>query len=169
LKAGLLLRRDQINHGLRLLRTALGELLETGSILRYSAFLGVLAEGLAAAGQVAEGRAAVDEALARAEAKDERWCIAELLRVKAELILLENVPGGAVVAEKHLRRALDWAKQQGALSWELRAVTTLARMWRDRGRSKEAHEVLAGVYNRFTEGFETADLKTARKLLAALQ
>jgi len=169
LKAGLLLRRGQINHGLRLLRAALGELLETGSILRYSAFLGVLAEGLAAVGQVAEGRAVVDEALARAEAKDERWCIAELLRVKAELVLLENVPGGAVAAEKHLRQALALAKQQGALSWELRAATTLARMWRDRGRSKEAHEVLAGVYNRFTEGFETADLKTARKLLAALR
>ena len=114
-------------------------------------------------------RGIADEALARAEAKDERWCIAELLRVKAELVLLENVPGGAVAAEKHLRQALALAKQQGALSWELRAATTLARMWRDRGRSKEAHEVLAGVYNRFTEGFETADLKTARKLLAALR
>lgn len=165
LKAALLLIRGQLNRGLQLLRTALGELLETGSILRYSAFQGVLAEGLAAVGQVAEGRAAVDEALARAAINDEHWCMAELLRVKAQLILLENASNAPAAAENHFRQALHLAKRQGALSWELRAATGLARMWRDRGRSEEARELLTAVYNRFTEGFETADLKTARALL----
>jgi predicted ATPase len=74
---------------LQLLRTALDELRETGSVLRDSAFLCALAEGLAATGQVAEGLAAVDQALERSESCEERWCIAELLRIKGELLLLE--------------------------------------------------------------------------------
>jgi predicted ATPase/DNA-binding winged helix-turn-helix (wHTH) protein len=169
LQAALLLLRRQLNAGVSLLRTALGELLETGSILRYSAFLGVLAEGLAAAGQVTEGRAVADEALARAEVKDERWCFAELLRIKGALILSEKLPDAAAMAENHFRQALGWAKRQGALSWELRAAISLARMWRNQGRSREACELLAPVYNRFTEGFGTADLRTARVLLDTLQ
>jgi predicted ATPase/DNA-binding winged helix-turn-helix (wHTH) protein len=166
-KAALLFSHGKVHRGLQLLRPALGELLATGSILRYSAFLGLLAEGLAAVGQVADGRAAAEEALARAEANNERWCMAELLRVKAELILVEDVGDAAAAAEKHLRQALDLAKRQGALSWELRAAAGLARIWRDRGRSKEAHELLASVYGRFTEGFETTDLKAARALLTS--
>jgi predicted ATPase len=164
----LLIKRDGEDTGLPLLRTALDELRETGSILRDSAFLCALAEGLAATGQVAEGLAAVDQALERSESSEERWCIAELLRVKGELILLENGPGAAAAAEDHFRQALDSARRQGALSWELRAATSLAGMWRGQGRSKEARELLVPVFDRFTEGFDTADLKATKALLDEL-
>ena len=165
LKGTLLLKRGRVEKGLQLLRTALGELRETGSVSRYAGFLGVLAEGLAAAGQVAAGHAAVDDALARVESNEEGWCVAELLRIKGELVLLENAPDAAAAAEDYLRQALDWARRQGALSWELRAATSLARMWEDQGQCKQARELLAPVYDRFTEGFETADLKIAKNLL----
>jgi predicted ATPase len=167
-KGMLLIRRDRGDTGLRLLRTALDELRETGSALRDSAFLCALVEGLAGAGQVAEGLAAVDQALKRSESSGERWCIAELLRVKGELILLENGPGAAAAAEDHFREALDSARRQGALSWELRAATSLAGMWRGQGRSKQARELLAPVFDRFTEGFDTADLKATKALLGEL-
>ncbi|MBV8132975.1 MAG: winged helix-turn-helix domain-containing protein [Alphaproteobacteria bacterium] len=168
LKGGLLLKRGRVEDGLALLRTALGELRETGSVLRYGAFLGVLAEGLAAAGQAGAGRATVDEALALSESNEEGWCVAELLRIKGELVLLENAPHAAAAAEDHFRQALDWARRQGALSWELRAATSFARMWRNQGRSKEARGLLAPVYHRFTEGFKTADLNAAKALLDCL-
>ena len=163
-----MLARGKLDSGLQLLRAALGELQETGSVLRYAAFLGVLAHGLAKAGQVAEGRAAVDEALERAQSNDDRWCVAELLRIKGELVLLESAPDAMTAAEDHFRQALDWARRQGALSWELRAAISLARLWRNQARSKEACELLAPVYDRFTEGFDTADLKAAKALLGRL-
>jgi len=168
LKGALLLKHGRINAGLQLLRSALDELRETGSVPRYSTFLGVLAEGLAKAGQMAAGRVAVDEALARSESNEERWCVAELLRIKGELVLLENGPDTAAAAERHFSQALDWARRQGALSWELRAATSLSRMWRDQGRGTEARKLLARVYNRFTEGFETRDLENAKALLGQL-
>jgi predicted ATPase len=112
---------------------------------------------------------AIDEALARSERDEERWCVAELLRVKGELILIAGAPDAAAVAEDYFRQALDWARRQGALSWELRAATSLARMWRDQNRTNAAREILAAVYDRFTEGFETADLRAAKLLLDGLR
>jgi predicted ATPase/DNA-binding winged helix-turn-helix (wHTH) protein len=162
------IKRDRDDSGLRLLRTALDELRETGSSLRQATFLCALAEGLAGAGQVAGGCAAIGEALGRSESSEERWCIPELLRVKGELVLLENAPDAAGKAEDHFRQALDLAHRQGASSWELRAATSLAQMTRGKGRSDAARRLLAPVYDRFTEGFETADLKAARALLDRL-
>ena len=168
LQGGLLLARGKLDSGLQLLNAGLDELRETGSVLRYAAFLGVLADGLARAGQVAAGRAAVDEALARVQGNDDRWCVAELLRIKGELVLLGNAPDAVTAAEDHFRQALDWARRQGALSWELRAAISLARLWRNQARSKGARELLAPVYDRFTEGFDTADLRAAKALLGRL-
>jgi len=165
LKGAVLLKRGRVDEGLQLLRTALDELRETGSISRYWAFLGALAEGLAGAGEVVAGLAAIDRALEQSDKGEERWCIAELLRIKGELILLQGAPDVAAAAENNFRHAVDWARRQGALSWELRAATSLARVWRDRGRGKEAHQLLETVYNQFTEGFETADLRAAKALL----
>ena len=62
-------------------------------------------------------------------------------------------------------RALDWARRQGALSWELRTATSLSRLWRDQSRAQEAHGLLAPIYDRFTEGFATADLRAAKALI----
>jgi predicted ATPase len=127
-----------------------------------------MAEALARAGQIADGLAMIEEAIAQSEHTEERWLIAELLRVKGELILLQDAPEAATAAEGHFREALDWAHRQGALSWELRAATSLARLLRDHDRSAEAIALLAPIYDRFTEGFETADLKAAKALIDGL-
>ena len=91
-----------------------------------------------------------------------------MLRIKGELFLLQGAPGAAAAADGYFRQALAWARRQGALSWELRCVTSLARLWRNQARSNEARELLAPVYDRFTEGFDTADLKAAKSLLEEL-
>jgi tetratricopeptide (TPR) repeat protein len=108
------------------------------------------------------------EAIARAETGRAGWCAAEILRAKGEIILREGAPDAACAAEILFRRSLDMARAQGALSWELRAATSLARLWRKLGRIHEAHELLAPVHARFSEGFETADLVTAKTLLEQL-
>jgi predicted ATPase len=91
----------------------------------------------------------------------------ELLRIKGEM-LLQRKPN-AIDAEGHFLRSLAWAGRQGALSWELRSATSLARLWRYQARTKEAHELLAPVYDRFTEGFDTVDLKAAKALVESLR
>jgi hypothetical protein len=161
----LLIQRGDVVIGSQHLRCALDGLRKLGFVQRYPAFLGALAQGLALAGQEAEALVAIDEALALCERDEERWCVAELLRIKGELVLLEGGPDAAEAGEDHFRQALDWARRQGALSWELRAATSLARLWRDQNRTKAAREILAPVYDRFTEGFETTDLKAAKLLL----
>ena len=93
------------------------------------------------------------------------WNTPEVLRVDAELLLWHNPPGVAGAAEAKLLRALDIARQQTALSWELRVVTSLARMWWRQGRTDEARELLSVIYQQFSEGFETADLIQARALM----
>ena len=91
-----------------------------------------------------------------------------MLRIKGELLLLQGAAGAAATAEDHFRRALDLARRQGALSWELRAATSLARLRRDQGRPADALALLQPVYDRFTEGFDTADLKATKDLLRDL-
>lgn len=161
----LLIRRGELLTGLPLLRAALEKLLTTGYVLRYTGFLGVLAEGLGAAGQTAEGLTAIDEALERSERGGGYWNIAELLRVKGELCLLQGGERAAAAAEEHFRQALEWARRQSSLSWELRAATSLARLRRDQGCAADAAAFLQAIYDRFTEGFATADLKVAQALL----
>jgi predicted ATPase len=107
----------------------------------------------------------IDKAIAESERTDERWNMAELLRIKGELFLLQGTPGAAAAAEGYFRQALDWARQQAALSLELRAAMSLARLLKDQGRSADATALLQPVYDRFTEGFATADLKAAKALL----
>jgi predicted ATPase len=94
--------------------------------------------------------------------------MAELLRIKGELVLLRGGQGAAALAEDHFRQSLDSARRQGALSWELRAATSLARLLRGQDRVAEARDVLGSVYGRFTEGFVTADLQEAKSLLEKL-
>jgi predicted ATPase len=113
---------------------------------------------------VAEGLTAVDHALARAERNEGHWCTPDLFRIKGEILLLEGARNAAA-AEDHFQRAIDWARRQKALSWELRAATSLARLWRSQSREEAARELLASVYDRFTEGFATIDLRAAKALL----
>ena len=117
---------------------------------------------------ISDGLAAIEEAIARSERTEQRWAMAELVCIKGELLLLQDAPGAAAAAEDHFRQALEWARRQGALSWELRAATSLARLLRDRDRIAEARDLLAPVYERFIEGFGTADLQAAKRLLDEL-
>jgi predicted ATPase len=130
---------------------------------------GARAEASGRAGQIADGLVMIEEANARSERAEECWPIAELLRVKGELLLLQGAPRTPAVAEDHFRQALDWARRQGALSRELRAATSLARLLGDQGSSADALALLQPIYDRFTEGSTTADLKAAKALLDALQ
>jgi predicted ATPase len=120
---------------------------------------------LCRAGEIAEGLATVDEAIARSEETEEHRFIAELLRIKGELLVLQGGPAAPATAEGLFRQALDWAGRQETLSWELRSATSLARLLPDQGRSAEALALLRPVYDRFTEGFATADLRAAKAML----
>jgi predicted ATPase len=156
-----------VTAGLRLLRTGFDEIGEAGSAsLRLIELL--MAEALGRAGQIDDGLAAIEEAIDHSERTEERWLFAEFLRVKGELLLLQAAQGAAAAAEDHLRQALGMAHRQGALAWELRAATSLARLSRDQGRPAEGMALLQPVYSRFTEGFESADLKEAKGLLDEL-
>src|SRR5206468_1241727 len=155
--------------GSQLLQSALERLPAPALHHHLSLRLAELAAGLGSAGQIAEGLAVVDMALARAEQTEEGWCIAELLRTKGELLLLGRVPAAVATAETCFHQALEVARRQDALSWDLRATMSLARLWRGQERVTQARKLLAPVYRRFTEGFGTADLIAAKALLASVR
>jgi hypothetical protein len=159
-------RRGDSGFGLRQLH---GDLDESGGSITSVMFLNALPADFARAGKIAEGLAAAAQAMERAERTGTRWLFPELLRIRGELLLLQAETGAVAAAEHHFRQALDWARRQGALSRERRAATSLARLQRDQGRSAEAKALLQPIYDRFTEGFETADLKAAKALLDALE
>jgi len=162
-KGMLLIKQGAVEVGLQLL----DELRREARWAQFqTAFLGGLAEGFAVAGDAVQGLTTIDEALTRSELTEERWVTAELMRIRGELLLLNDEP---TAAEEHFRQALDWARRQDALSWELRGATSLARFWRRQRRTSQARKLLEPVYHRFKEGFKTADLITAKALLDALR
>jgi predicted ATPase len=165
----LLIKRGEVGAGLELLRTAFARVPQNAFTLFYTPILGEIADALGLDGKAGEGLSIIDEALAQSDRNEDRWCVAELLRIKGELILREGAPQAATAAEQHFLQSLDWARRQGALSWELRTSTSLARLQHDQGRIAEARSLLQSVYDRFSEGFETADLKTAKAYLNSLQ
>ena len=162
----LLLKRGDLQAGLPQLRAAFEELRAVPPGYRFM-FIAELAESLAVR-QMSGGLATIEEAIDRAEHTAEGWIIAELLRIKGELLRLDGALGAADSAENCFRQALQLARTQDALSWELRAATSMARLLRDQHRSGDAAAILRRVYSRFTEGFDTADLKSARELLEVL-
>ena len=164
-KGVLLIKSGRVDTGLRLVRIALDELRKTGSVLRYAALLGVLAEGSAEDGKVAEGLAVIDDALDLSESREERWCIAELLRIKGELTRSgTHLTRPRIISGKLLTGRGAKERSPGNC-----AAISRARMWRDQNRIKEARELLAPVYDRFTEGFGTADLEAAKALIGDLR
>jgi predicted ATPase len=105
--------------------------------------------------------------MTEAEITKQTWCEAEIHRTAGEIELMSRAPD-AEKAEAHFGRAITTARKQQAKSWELRAATSLARLWRDQGKPQQARELLAPIYSWFTEGFETRDLKEAKALLDEL-
>ena len=128
--------------------------------------LGLIAAAHARLGQADVCIGLVDEAIQTAERTSERFVEAELHRLRGEMLLKSGKKTEALIELQH---ALDIARQQEARWWELRAATTLAKHWHDEGRHAEAYNLLEPVYSWFTEGFETADLKTAKELLDQLR
>jgi predicted ATPase len=127
--------------------------------------LGQIAEALAANDRAQEALEVIAEAMEVTERTGERWTEAELYRLKGVIALTRNGLDAIQEAEACFRRSIDIARDQAARLWELRAATSLARLWRDRGKRPQARDLLAPVYGWFTEGFETRDLKDAKALL----
>jgi predicted ATPase len=149
------------------IREGLDAYLKTGALMCTSYHRAKLADAYRAAGRPTEALNVLDEALAFAEQTDERFFEADLHRCRGEVTLL--IDAGAVAeAEACFHRALDAARRTEARSLELRAATSLARLWAQQGDRHKAHELLAPVYAWFTEGFETPDLKEAKALLDVL-
>jgi predicted ATPase len=126
-----------------------------------------LASGLGKVGRPREGLEAVEEGLASVAKTGERIYSPSLHHVKGELLLVQN-PSDLVEAELCFRTAIEIARRQSARSEELRATTSLSRLLAKQGRRDEAHAMLADIYNWFTEGFDTVDLKDAKALLDEL-
>jgi predicted ATPase len=136
--------------------------------LRYSAFMGAMAQGLAAIGELDEAAETVEAALDWAKANGELWYLPELLRIKGWLLHLQNLPASTRAAERLLQQAIELSRGQNALTWELKAASDLARLWQSQGQAARARRLLQPIYDRFEEGFDTAHLRAARALLLDL-
>ena len=185
LRGWALTQQGETEEGISSMREGLSAMEAAEGVLGISHFLGLLASVYQKEGQGEEGLATVAKALAFVERTEERFYEAELHRLQGEL-LLSNDERGMMNDERKTERetaahtriqeveqcfhkAINVARQQQAKSWELRAATSLARLWQHQGKQDEAHDLLAPVYRWFTEGFDTADLKDAKALLDALE
>jgi predicted ATPase len=139
----------------------------TGAVLYMPLYLPHLARVHAELGQFEEAWRCVGEAMTAVETTKEKWREAEIHRTAGELTLMSPEPDAAK-AEAHFERAIAIAREQKAKSWELRAATSMARLWRDQGKRQQARELLAPIYSWFSEGFDTLDLKQAKALLDEL-
>ena len=149
-------------------RSALAEMQRIGIGLTLGLWHALFAECLEKQGNTDEALTALEAAVVHFERRgsDAIW-EPEVHRLMGDLLLRRN-PSAADRAEVSYRRAIERAHSQEARSWELRAATSLVRLWRDQGRRAEAAGLLAPVYGWFTEGFDTADLKEAKALLEEL-
>ena len=168
LKGELLIRRGAFADGVALLNQALESCTRDGWAVCYPAFKGVLAEGLAGLGRLGDALIAVEQALEASSRGGESWSVPELLRIKGECLRSEGSERFELKAEDCFALALDAATKQGALFWELRAALGLAHLHIAQSRPDDARQILGPVYDRFTEGFDTADLKAARSALSTL-
>jgi predicted ATPase/DNA-binding winged helix-turn-helix (wHTH) protein len=165
LEGELLIMRREFASGVATLCAAMKTMESVGWTTSSSEHLAAVAQGLAGVGRLDEALATLEQALAWTERSGERWYLAELLRIKGELLLQHEHRDGVAAAEGSFKRALDVARGQGALFWELRTALSLARQWQKCGRGGEAERLLKPVYARFSEGLATADLCSAREFL----
>jgi predicted ATPase len=153
--------------GLAQLRQGLAAAVALEQELSRPSYLVLLAEAVGHTGQVGEGLRLLAEALMAFEATGRGALLAELYRLQGEFLLRQTVPDTAH-AEICFQQALAIARRQQTKSWELRAATSLSRLWQQQGKRLEAHALLAPVYGWFTEGFDTVDLQEAKALLEEL-
>jgi len=161
----LLVERGEFARGVDLISQTLKACEQSGWQMGYVQFLRYLAEGLARLGHLEEADSKLERAIAWADQNGEGWYRAELMRMKGELMLQQSKTSLTIEAEDCLWRAIEIAREQGALFWELRIALSLARLRVGESRQHEVKPLLASIYNRFTEGFDAPDLRTARALL----
>jgi predicted ATPase len=167
LRGWALAEQGQGAEGIAQIRQGLAAWQAMGEALYQPRFRALLAEIYGNVGQPETGLTVLAEVLADVHNTGLCYCEAELYRLKGEL-LLQQATGSGDEAEICFRQALDIARRQQAKSLELRAATSLARLWQQQGKRAEARELLAPIYGWFTEGFDTADLQKAQALLKAL-
>jgi predicted ATPase len=156
------------DEGIRLIREGIDSYRLRRASLHLTRSFYALADALARDGKVSEALDAIDNALGIAEETNETYCLAGLYQRKGALLVTwgeQEVASAAGLFDK----AIAVARSQCAKSWELRAATSLAQLWHSQGMQREAHDLLAPVYDWFTEGFDTADLKEAKALLEELR
>jgi predicted ATPase len=168
LQGWVLVEHGQGEAGLVQIRQGLSAYRTTGAGHDLPKILALLAGAYGKAGQVEEGLGVLVEALDLVDTTGEGYYEAEIHRLKGAL-LLQRSADNHPEAEACFHKAISIAQNQSAKSWELRAATSLARLWRQQGKREEARQVLGDVYNWFTEGFDTADLQDAKMLLDALR
>ncbi len=167
-KGELSVRRGDTEAGIPLLRDAIETLHLHRHELLTTAFNCALAEGLAMTGRSDQALTTIDEAIALVERHGDLFRMPELQRVKGAFLSRSPDPDFSL-AEGYFLKSLELAKRQAALGWQLRTATSLARLWMMQNRHDEAHAVLAPVFARFTEGFESSDLQAAREMLDQLE
>jgi class 3 adenylate cyclase/predicted ATPase len=168
LRGRALARQDQEEEGMAQMRQGMTAVRTMGQELIRPWCLAQLAEACGMLGQIEEGLTVLAEAIAQVDKTGERWSESELHRLKGVLLLSGSAVHQTEV-ETCFLQALDIASSQQSKSLELRAATSLASLWQKQGKRKEARKLLAPIYNWFSEGFDTADLKDAKALLVALR
>jgi len=163
-RGGVLALTGRASHATEILISGITAFRTTGASVFLPMYLQHLARAHAELGQFEEAWRRIGEATTAAETTKEKWWEAEVYRVAGEIALM-SPDRDAAKAEAYFERALAVARQQQAKSWELRAAMSMARVWRDQGKRQQARELLAPIYNWFTEGFDTRDLKEAKALL----
>jgi len=162
-----LARLGEFAEGIGQMREGIAELRSIGTLFSLPSFFACLASACAHCGNVGEGLAAVEEGLAMTQTGGDRFSLPEIHRIKAKLLLASSV-ADSDAAEAAFGEAIEVSCGQQARLLELRAATSLARLWGEQGQRAKAHALLAPVYGWFTEGFDTADLKEAKTLLDEL-
>jgi predicted ATPase len=157
---------DDPDKGVEEIRCGLAAWRKTGARLWLPIFIALEGEAHAAAGRSDAALRAVDEAIAISGETGERWAIAEVIRLKAQ-ILSKSGRGEADEIESLLNESIETAGLQGAKSWQLRAACDLVQFQRERGREHDALRLLRSIYQQFTEGFGTVDLVTAKAVMEA--
>jgi class 3 adenylate cyclase/predicted ATPase len=161
-------REGELDEGMAQMRRGLAAQLATGAELARPYWLWLLAEVCQRTGAAREGLALLDDAEATVEHTHDRYWEAEIHRLRGRLLLATAEPAAPASAEACYRRALEVARRQGTRSLELRAAVSLSRLWQAAGRHGEARELLAPIYERFTEGLDHPELREAAALLAEL-
>ena len=158
---------DKVSDAVQTITSGVTAMRSTGTTMWMPLWLSYLARANAEIGQFDAATRCIGETMTAVETAKERWCEAEVHRTAGEIALLSPEPDAAK-AEVYFERALGVARAQQAKSWELRAAMSMARLWHDQGMREKARALLAPVYDWFTEGFDTRDLKEAKALLDAL-